>query len=144
VTLRLPPLRDRARDIPELVRLFVEEANATYGRAVRTIPDDLMRHLETHPWPGNIRQLRNVITNAVILSEGEEISSLELGEGGGSAEEIPLERDLPTTMRRHMNELERKIIRSAIDMHRGNISRAAARLGISRKTLYEKMRRHGL
>ncbi|MFI5368252.1 MAG: helix-turn-helix domain-containing protein, partial [Spirochaetia bacterium] len=67
-----------------------------------------------------------------------------LGEAGGSSEEIPLERDLPTTMKRHMNELERKIIRSAIDLHRGNISRAALRLGISRKTLYEKMRRHGL
>lgn len=144
VTLRLPALRDRARDIPALVQLFVEEANATYGRAVRTIPDVLMRSLETHAWPGNIRQLRNVITNAVILSEGEEISTLELGEGGGSEEQIPLHGDLRTTMRRHINELERKIIRSALDTNRGNISRAATRLGISRKTLYEKMRRHGL
>ncbi len=144
VTLRLPALRDRARDIPELVRLFVEEANATYGRAVRTIPDALMQRLETHPWPGNIRQLRNVITNAVILSEGEEISTLELGEGGGSAREIPLLGDLPTTMSRHMNELERELIRSALETNKGNVSRAAARLGISRKTLYAKMRRHGL
>lgn len=144
VTLRLPPLRERAADIPELVRLFVEEANATYGRAVRTIPDGLMRRLQTYAWPGNIRQLRNVITNAVILSEGEEISTLELGEGGGGAGEIAIDGNLQTTVRRHMNELERKIIRSALDTNKGNISRAASRLGISRKTLYEKIRRHGL
>jgi two-component system response regulator AtoC len=144
VTLRLPLLRERAADIPELVRLFVEEANATYGRAVRTIPDDLMRRLQTYAWPGNIRQLRNVITNAVILSEGEEISTLELGEAGGGAGEIAIDGNLQTTVRRHMNELERKIIRSALDTNKGNISRAASRLGISRKTLYEKIRRHGL
>jgi len=144
VTLRLPPLRDRAADIPELVRLFVEEANATYGRVVGAIPDELMRRLQSHPWPGNIRQLRNVITNAVILSEGQEIARLELGEGGAGAEPLMLEETLAATMRHYTNDLERKILRSTLDAHKGNVSRAAARLGISRKTLYEKMRRHGL
>ena len=144
VTLKLPPLRERARDIPALVRLFVEEANSTYGRCVRRIPDAVMRRLSAHPWPGNIRQLRNVISNAVILSDGDEMSALELGEPPVPGEEIPMEGGLRTTLARHSTELERRTIRSVLEANGGNVSRTATVLGISRKTLYEKMRRHGL
>ena len=108
VTLKLPPLRDRTRDIPALVRTFVEEANAAYGRNVRSIPDRIMRSLTTHPWPGNIRQLKNVIANAVILSDGEEISGLEYGDAGKSEEEILIDQDLPTTVARYSREVEKK------------------------------------
>jgi two-component system, NtrC family, response regulator AtoC len=144
VTLKLPPLRDRTRDIPALVRTFVEEANAAYGRSVRSIPERFMRSLTTHPWPGNIRQLKNVIANAVILSDGEEISGLEYGEAGKSEEEIQIDKDLPTTVARYSMEIEKKIIRSVLEKNKGNITKSATRLGISRKTLYEKIRRHEL
>ncbi len=143
VTLKLPPLRERARDIPSLVTLFVEEANATYGRSVRTIPDPVMRRLTSSPWPGNIRQLRNVITNAVILSDREEIADIDLGDGVSELGEIALEGDLHTTIERHCADLEKKIIRSELEKSGRNITRTASRLGISRKTLYEKMRRYG-
>jgi two-component system, NtrC family, response regulator AtoC len=143
VTLTMPPLRERARDIPALARLFMEEANATYGRSVRAVPDALMRRLMSYSWPGNIRQLKNVITNAVILSDGDEISSLDLGEEG-AIEEIALDGDLHATVARYATDLERRIVRSVLAHSGGNVSRTAARLGISRKTLYEKMRRYGL
>jgi two-component system, NtrC family, response regulator AtoC len=149
VTLKLPPLRERTRDIPSLVALFVEEANATYGRAVSRTPDPIMRRLMAYPWPGNIRQLRNVITNAVILSDGTELAALELGEriaggvGSPETEEVGLDGDLRTTVARHSTNLERRIIRSVLEKNSGNVSRTASRLGISRKTLYEKMRRYG-
>jgi two-component system response regulator AtoC len=144
VTLKLPPLRDRTRDIPALVRTFVEEANAAYGRNVVSIPERIMRSLTTHPWPGNIRQLKNVIANAVILSDGEEISGLEYGDAGKPEEEILVDKDLPRTVARYSREIEKKIIRSVLEKSKGNITKSAIRLGISRKTLYEKIRRHEL
>jgi DNA-binding NtrC family response regulator len=144
VTLKLPTLRERSRDIPALVRLFVEEANAAYGRSVRTVPDRIMHSLMAHPWPGNIRQLKNVIANAVILSDGEEISGLEYGEGEAISEEIRMDTDLHTTVARYATDIEKRIIRSVLEKNNGNISKSAIRLGISRKTLYEKIRRHEL
>jgi DNA-binding NtrC family response regulator len=144
VTLKLPPLRERPRDIPSLVQLFVEEANATYGRSVQRIPDAVMKRLVSYHWPGNIRQLRNVITNSVILSEGEEIAGLELGDSAPPVNELPIDGDLRSMMTRHSSEMEKRIVRTVLQRSNGNITRAASALGISRKTLYEKMRRYGL
>jgi two-component system, NtrC family, response regulator AtoC len=144
VTLKLPALRERARDIPALVRLFIEEANIAYGRGVKSVSDRLLRSLMSHPWPGNIRQLKNVIANAVILSDGEEISGLEYGDREIAGDEICIDKDLPTTVAHHAREFERRIIRSVLQQNNGNISKSAVQLGISRKTLYEKIRRHDL
>jgi two-component system response regulator AtoC len=156
VTMRLPALRERSADIPALVQVFIDEANAAYGRSVRAVAEPILRRLAGHPWPGNIRQLKNVITNAVILAEGDEIAWLDPGDGeaapegqGGEAfggTEVGAEPggDLRSTLARATTLLERKYITAALGAAGGNITRAAARLGISRKTLYEKMRRHGL
>jgi transcriptional regulator of acetoin/glycerol metabolism len=80
----------------------------------------------------------------VLLSEGEEISGLEFGDGFTAPEDIHLEGDLPATVARYATDLEKRLIRSVLQENGGNVSRSAARLGISRKTLYEKMRRHQL
>jgi two-component system response regulator AtoC len=144
VTMKLPPLRDRARDIPAFVRQFVQEANASYDRQVKTVPEPLMRRLQAYPWPGNIRQLKNVITNAVILSDGEEISDLEFGDGHAAVGDIPLIGDLQTTVTKYANDAETRIIRTALEKNDRNITRTARLLGISRKTLYDKIRRHDL
>jgi DNA-binding NtrC family response regulator len=144
VTLKLPPLRARARDIPAFVRQFVKESNAAYGRSVKTIPEPLMRRLQAYPWPGNIRQLKNVITNAVILSDGEEISDLEFGDGHAVLGDIPLIGDLHTTVAKYANDAETSIIRAALEKNGRNITKTALALGVSRKTLYEKIRRHDL
>ena len=141
VTLKLPTLRERARDIPALVRLFIEESNMAYGRGVKRISDGVLRSLMAHPWPGNIRQLKNVIANAVILSDGEEISDLEHGDGEAAGEEIRFDGDLHATVAHYATDFEKRIIRSVLQQNNGNISRSAVRLGISRKTLYEKIRR---
>ncbi len=160
VTMRLPPLRERSADIPALVQVFIDEANAAYGRNVRAVAEPILRRLAAHPWPGNIRQLKNVITNAVILAEGDEIAWLDPGDGEAAARGdgeavlggqggIPLGNgagggDLRSTVAHATKDLEKKIITGALGAAGGNITRAAAELGISRKTLYEKMRRHGL
>jgi two-component system response regulator AtoC len=144
VTMKLPPLRDRARDIPAFVHQFVQEANASYRRNVKTIPEPLMRRLQAYPWPGNIRQLKNVITNAVILSDGEEISDLEFGDGHAAMGDIPMIGDLQATVTKYANDAEMRIIRTALEKNDRNITKTARFLGISRKTLYEKIRRHEL
>ncbi len=144
VTLKLPPLRERTRDIPPLVRAFIAEANLAYNRGVTTVPDRIMHSLMTHSWPGNIRQLRNVIANAVVLSDGPEISGLEFGDSALSEEEISIDKDLRSTVSRYSREIEKKIIRAVLGRTNGNITKSAARLGISRKTLYEKMRAYDL
>ncbi len=144
VTLKLPPLRDRARDIPDLVRQFIAEADAAYGRKVKSVPEPLMRRLQAYPWPGNIRQLKNVITNAVILCDGEEISDLEFGDGLAAVGDIPLIGDLSTTVTKYADDAETRIIRAALERNDRNITRTAHELGVSRKTLYEKIRRHDL
>jgi two-component system response regulator AtoC len=144
VTLKLPPLRDRARDIPAFVRQFVQEANASYDRNVVTIPEPLMRRLQAYPWPGNIRQLKNVITNAVILSDAEEISDLEFGDGHAAMGDLPMFGDLQATVTKYANDAETRIIRTALEKNGRNITKTARALGISRKTLYEKIRRHEL
>jgi DNA-binding NtrC family response regulator len=103
-----------------------------------------MRRLQAYPWPGNIRQLKNVITNAVILSDGEEISDLEFGDGHAAVGDIPLVGDLRTTVNRYADDAETRIIRAALEKNGRNITKTALALGISRKTLYEKIRRHDL
>jgi DNA-binding NtrC family response regulator len=143
VTLKLPALRERPRDIPSLVQLFIEEANGIYSRSVRRIPDPVMRRLMAYHWPGNIRQLRNVIANAVILSDGEEIASLELGESIPREDEMQIDGDLRTMMARYTAEMEKRIIRAVLQKHGGNVTKTASILGISRKTLYEKKHRYG-
>jgi two-component system, NtrC family, response regulator AtoC len=144
VTLKLPPLRDRARDIPALVDQFILEADASYNRRVKSVPEPLMRRLQSYPWPGNIRQLKNVITNAVILSDGDEICDLEFGDGHAAVGDIPLIGNLSTTVTKYADDAETRIIRTALEKNDRNITHTARELGISRKTLYEKIRRHDL
>jgi DNA-binding NtrC family response regulator len=140
VSMRLPPLRERACDIPELVGLFIGEANASYGRAVDRVSPAVMKKLIVYSWPGNIRQLKNAITNAVILSDGKEILDVELPRGMDPQEgEEKITGSLKQTVSRYSRELERKIIRRVLSRNEGNVSKSAKELGITRKTLYEKM-----
>ncbi len=140
VSMRLPPLRERTCDIPELVKLFMEEANGSHGRAVQRVSTSVMRRLIAYPWPGNIRQLKNIITNAVILSDGKEIADIELPDGKNfHEEEVELKGTLKQTVSQYTRDLERRIIQRVLSKNSGNVSRTAAELGITRKTLYEKI-----
>ncbi len=145
IRLRLPSLRERSADIPAFVELFVAEANRRYGRAVRAASPALVERLKTYPWPGNIRQLRNVIANAVIMSDGEELGRVELPDDQTTPEDQALAGvDLKTALAESTRRFEERMIRAALARHDGNISRTAAQLGITRKTLYEKIRQYGL
>jgi transcriptional regulator with PAS, ATPase and Fis domain len=147
VQIRVPPLRERRDDISPLIDLFLEELNARYARCCR-ITDSAAELLKSFAWPGNVRQLRGVIETLVVLAESDAIGvsdlpvELRVEAGDHSPEEVtpPLE---PATVLERMTTL---MIRDMLEQERGNVSRAAHRLGISRATLYrrlKKVRRHG-
>lgn len=131
VTLTLPPLRERREDIPRLARSFL-------ARRKRGIDAEAMRMLGEHDWPGNIRELRNVIERAVLVEEGKMITPAALP---------PLTTDFVTSAGRNqwtLDELESRYIREILCQTRSNYTRTARILGINRKTLLEKRRRYGI
>lgn len=133
----LPPLRDRKEDILPIASAFIAELNPVLGKQVQGIHPEAVRILEAYPWPGNIRELRNVIERAMILARGDEIRPEHLPreirtQKGADAGLVSLE------------ELEAAHIRRVIHAVGGNLKKAAEVLGISRSTLYEKIERYGI
>ncbi len=142
LTFRLPPLRERPEDIPLLARGFVRGAAKRFGRKIAGIDPAAMEILRAYAWPGNVRELRNVIDRAVIMETGDRLTPASLPTegffGGGDLVRGALEQAWT------LEELERHYIEEILRKTRGNQSRAAAILGISRKTLLEKRKRWGL
>jgi formate hydrogenlyase transcriptional activator len=134
----LPPLRERKADIPELVEYFVQQSAASMYKTIETIPEDTMRALVRHCWPGNIRELQNYIARGVILSND------------GIFEPAPLESCEPLEPEVSNPTLEEKVRREILDACQranwklGGPRGAAARLGLKRTTLFYKMKRLGI
>ena len=136
----LPPLRDRRDDIPLLVQNFLNEFNRVNNKAVRGVDQEAMYLLEHYPWPGNIRELRNVIERATILAEGEFIEQKHLPPTlvARGEESLPTLTLAPGTT---VDEAERRLILLTLEHCRNNKTRAAEVLGISLKTLHNKLNR---
>ena len=139
VHLRIPPLRERPEDVKVLARHFLDRFAARFGVPALRVPDALFDRLAAHPWPGNVRELENAIEGLVALSppEGLDLSLLP-GSGAPSAEAAPL------PLRERVAAYERGIVFEALRAAHGNRSEAARRLGISRVTFHDKLRRYGL
>ena len=138
VEIRIPPLRERSGDIPQLIDHFVRLYGRKYNKPGVRIPRSIMSRLERYPWPGNVRELRHAVERSVILSEGNTLEFGDLlpalpGQAG---------KDAPDTL--NLSEMEKRYILKAIDKNRGNITRAAADLGLERTALYRRIRKHGL
>ncbi len=138
--IELPPLRERREDIPLLVQSFLNEFNTRNNKSVRGVDQDAMYIMEGHHWPGNIRELRNVIERATILAEGEFIEAKHLPPTLTSRgdESLPTLTLSPGTT---VDEAERGLIVLTLDHTRNNKTRAAEILGISLKTLHNKLNR---
>jgi DNA-binding NtrC family response regulator len=136
----LPPLRERREDIPLLVQSFLTEFNRTNAKGIRAVDQDAMYILERYPWPGNIRELRNVIERATILAESEFIEPRHLPPTllARGEESLPTLTIAPGTT---VDEAERRLIILTLDHTRNNKTRAAEILGISLKTLHNKLNR---
>ncbi len=137
IHIDLPPLRNRRSDIPALAQHFVEHYAARYSKPVEGFDRAAIQALLDHPWPGNIRELQHTIEKAVIFCEGTEITPAALQLRSDSPAPAV---SAPTTL----EEMERRMIREAIDRQNGNLSAVAVELGITRQTLYNKLKRYKL
>jgi formate hydrogenlyase transcriptional activator len=136
--LHMPPLRERQEDIPALVRYFVEKHARRMNRTVETIPSETLDLLVRYPWPGNIRELENLIERAVIVSPGP-ILRVPLGELRPASEPVGESLTLHAAERDHiLKALE------ATNWVLAGPRGAAARLGMKRTTLQSKMRKLGV
>lgn len=140
IVIRVPPLRERAEDIPALLGHYVAHYQKQYGRPARAIAPSAFDALCTHAWPGNVRALRHACERAVILAESELYRLADFGLH--SAEALPAAAASIDVLK--LDALERDAIAAALDQVQGNISRAAKLLGISRAALYRKLEKHGL
>ncbi len=143
VALQLPPLRERREDIPPLAQHFIELANGAHGTKVAGIAPDVQRFFAGYPWPGNIRQFRNVIENMVVLA----------GEGTLSVNDLPPELrgpvsdgdgGIPQLTGMSISEAEKQLIRNTLKSVSGNRQQAAKILDIGERTLYRKIKEYGL
>ena len=140
IGIRVPPLRDRREDIPLLVHAFIEEFNARNGKSVQATSPEAMRLFQRYHWPGNIRELRNVVERAVILSRGSLIEPENLP-SDLSKPPVPEPGTAGLTPGMTVDEAERKLIELTLAHTRDNKTRAAEILGVTVKTLHNKLKR---
>ncbi|MEM9083666.1 MAG: sigma 54-interacting transcriptional regulator, partial [Planctomycetota bacterium] len=150
VQIELPPLRDRTADIPQLVEHFLKRFSTEHGRQVTRLTDEAMEALLRYPYPGNVRELQNIMERAVVLSRRPTIELSDLPESlvHGKAPRLRLTTDdepwEPTSLGEALKEPERMIILRALEANNWNRQQTAEDLQINRTTLYKKMKTLGL
>jgi two-component system, NtrC family, response regulator HydG len=136
IHIEIPPLRERKEDIVPLAERFIARFCKQYDKAPLSLSPPAKDKLAAHPWYGNIRELEHAIEKAVIISEGTSIPA-ELFQ-------LPRRAEMPDTAASTLEEMEMRMIRKALDKCHGNLSAVAVQLGITRQTLYNKMKKFGL
>ena len=145
VQIRIPPLRERMDAMPTLVNHFLSLSNARYGKQVGGVDEHAMGLLQHYEFPGNVRELESVVAHAVIMAEGDVIRTADLPDhvrfGASPRLALPYKREEGILS---LSELENQHIREALQRLEGNQTKAARALGISRSTLWRKMREYGI
>ncbi|MEW5743570.1 MAG: sigma-54 dependent transcriptional regulator [Myxococcota bacterium] len=155
VPIHLAPLRERSSDVPLLVRHFIEKYNKRLNKKIEGISDEALARLQSYPWPGNIRELENLMERVLLFADGPRIELKDLPEpvrGGvqtptpvpGEAVPQPGEKPLKDFLKEKQAEIEKSFIVQALQKTDGNVTRAAKLLQISRKSLQTKMKEFGL
>jgi two-component system nitrogen regulation response regulator NtrX len=152
VPVRLPPLRERREDIPELVSHFLARFAAERRMPPPSISDEAMAALQAHDWPGNVRQLRNIIERTIILAPGDRVSCIEVDllppeildhqtAVGGSTSGMAI---MGSPLREARESFEREYLKIQIRRFSGNISRTASFIGMERSALHRKLKALGI
>ena len=150
--IRVPSLAERREDIPELIGHFMDQISASTGLPKRVIADDALAVLQSHDWPGNIRQLRNNIERLLILAEGdpqtEVTADLLPAEVGSLVPSTPNgaggEKLMSLALREAREIFEREYLTAQINRFGGNISRTAEFIGMERSALHRKLKSLGI
>ncbi len=136
IHIEIPPLRDRKEDIDALASFFLHKYAKKYNREGLNFSPQVLTKMKEYQWPGNIRELEHTIEKAVILSNGKKIKAEDILFRPAKKNSL----EMPETI----NEMEKIMIMNALDKHDGNYSSAAGQLGITRQTLYNKIKKYGL
>jgi two-component system, NtrC family, response regulator HydG len=148
MSFHLPPLRERISDIEPLARGMAVRFARKFSKELYDIHPEAMAALESFAWPGNLRQLENVVQHAVLMTTGPELLLRHLPAAVQEAAETPNFEDIPMilgdSLHEQRDQAERNVIHRALVSNGFNRTRAADALGISRVTLYKKMRKYGL
>ncbi|ASZ11911.1 sigma-54 dependent transcriptional regulator [Chitinophaga pendula] len=144
ITVHLPPLRERPGDIPLLVQFFINNLKEIYNRPALTVTREAMKWLQQLPWPGNIRQLKNLVERSVLISRRDDLDTadfraqLELSAAHKGSIQLP---QVGTVT---LDEIEVLMIRKAMDFHKNKIAKAAASLGLTRSSLYRRLEKYNI
>lgn len=138
--VHLPPLRERDEDTLLMAMVFLKHAAAASQKLISGYSPDALEAIKAHPWPGNVRELSNRVRRAVVMAEGHEITPEDL-DLSGKEHQVS---DSLNSLRAAHRRIEVELLVRAISLHRGNISRIARDLEVSRSTLYRKLRTYGL
>lgn len=155
VPIQLPPLRSRVDDIPHLVKFFIKRMNTRLKRSVHGVSDNALAALENYSWPGNIRELENVIERAVLLCSGDiiepdilnirrENERTERSTSNSANQLLTDGRNIKEIIQEETDRVEYSLLLNALQRTGGNVTRASKLLGLSRKGLQLKLRRHNL
>jgi len=129
--IALPPLRERADDIPRLVAFYIDVYNTEFKKKIRGVTPEAMAQIQRHPWPGNIRELRNAIERAMLLSDGPVLDTGDFSAGGAVAVRLGESVELPAAGL-DLEQLERSLVVQALERTGWNQTKAAALLGLNR------------
>jgi DNA-binding NtrC family response regulator len=142
IGVHLPPLRERAEDIPLLAASMLQVVSQTYGRDPVLLTDNGRRWLQAQPWPGNVRQLRQTVERAVLVTPGTTLDVEDFMRGQRMDARASATDPLPPVGAMTMDEMERGMILKAMRHHDGNVSRVAEALGLSRAALYRRLEKY--
>lgn len=137
VEIHLPPLRQRKEDLPLLANHFLQRYARRYRKEMTGFDHAALQAILDHPWPGNVRELDHALQRAVLMAKGEQLTSADLGlqskrDGAGRIEDMSLD------------DVERFLIKKALEKNDGNVTEAARALGLSRSAMYRRLQKHGL
>lgn len=150
ILIHIPALRERLEDIPLLVRHFLQLLNQNLGRDIKGLSARAMKQLLEYEWPGNIRELENVLERAYITCDEAVIDDIVVAQLAHNptlgAPEEPIDLDVPFDLARHMvvKRFEKHYLWEALRRYQGNVSETAKRTGINPRTLWRKVREHDL
>lgn len=139
IEINLPPLRERSEDIPLLAEHFLKQYRAKYRKEISGITNQANHHLKEYHWPGNIRELEHAVERAVIMTDENQLQKGDflLTSSSGNDQQLPVAG-------LNLEEVEKTVIRKALDKHGGNISHAAEELGLTRASLYRRLEKYGI
>ncbi|MFY0546202.1 sigma-54-dependent transcriptional regulator [Brevibacillus sp. H7] len=146
ILITLPPLRERREDIPLLVRHLIQKFNNKMSKQIKEITQDAMQLLTSYSYPGNVRELQNIIERSIALSEGDTITAKDLPGDLREERNLPLSLDanklIPVFVGETMESVERKVITSTLQAMEGNRRKTAEVLGIGERTLRDKLKKY--